>query len=84
MRCTPQMASMERKNCVTIHTKSGGSNGQSLAYVYGHADQRDAQIANALTLDEARRPAVGPLLFYCVKTEVPSSHVVAMMPRKSH
>ena len=42
------------------------------------------QIANALTLDEARRPAVGPLLFYCVKTEVPSSHVVAMMPRKSH
>jgi hypothetical protein len=21
---------------------------------------------------------------YCVKTEVPSSHVVAMMPRKSH
>jgi hypothetical protein len=60
------------------------ANGQSLAYVYGHADQRDAQIANALTLDEARRPAVGPLLFYCVKTEVPSSHVVAMMPRKSH
>ena len=32
--------------------------------IYGHADQRDAAIAKALTLDEARRPAVGPLLFY--------------------
>jgi hypothetical protein len=32
-------------------------NGQSLAYVYGHADPRDAQVANALTLDEARRIA---------------------------
>ena len=55
-----------------------------MADIYGHADQRDAAIAKALTLDEARRPAVGPLLFYCVKTEVPSSHVVATMPRKSH
>ena len=33
------------------------SNGQSLAYVYGHADPRDAGIAKALTLDEARRIA---------------------------
>ena len=33
------------------------ANGQALAYVYGHADQRDAQIANGLTLDEARRIA---------------------------
>ena len=32
------------------------ANGQALAYVYGHADQ-DAQIAKALTLDEARRIA---------------------------
>jgi 2-methylisocitrate lyase-like PEP mutase family enzyme len=31
--------------------------GQSLAYVYGHADPRDAGIAKALTLDEARRIA---------------------------
>jgi hypothetical protein len=31
------------------------SNGQSLAYVYGHADPRDAAAAKALTLDEARR-----------------------------
>src|SRR5262249_44832795 len=31
------------------------SNGQSLTYVYGHADSRDAQIAKGLTLDEARR-----------------------------
>ena len=33
------------------------SHGQSLAYVYGHADQRDAVVANALTLDEAHRIA---------------------------
>ena len=32
-------------------------NGQTLAYVYGHADPRDAGIAKALTLDEARRIA---------------------------
>ena len=30
------------------------SNGQALAYVYGHADPRDAGTAKALTLDEAR------------------------------
>jgi hypothetical protein len=28
-----------------------------IAYVYGHADPRDARIAKALTLDEARRIA---------------------------
>ena len=33
------------------------SNGQALAYVYGHLDPRDAQTANGLTLDEARRIA---------------------------
>jgi hypothetical protein len=33
------------------------SNGQSIAYVYGHADSHAAGIANALTLDEARRIA---------------------------
>jgi hypothetical protein len=32
-------------------------NGQSLAYVYGYAHPRDAAIAKALTLDEARRIA---------------------------
>ena len=31
------------------------STGQTLAYVYGHVDVRDAQIAKSLTLDEARR-----------------------------
>jgi hypothetical protein len=31
--------------------------GRSLAYVYGHADPRDAEIAKSLTLDEARRIA---------------------------
>ena len=33
------------------------STGQSLAYVYGHADLGAAGIANDLTLDEARRMA---------------------------
>jgi len=33
------------------------ANGQAVAYVYGHADVRDAGVANALTLDEARRIA---------------------------
>ena len=33
------------------------SNGQSLAYVYGHVDSHAAGIANALTRDEARRIA---------------------------
>ena len=33
------------------------ANGQTLAYVYGYANQRDAGVANALTLDEARRIA---------------------------
>ncbi len=33
------------------------ANGQTLAYVYGQADPRDAAIAKALTLDEARRIA---------------------------
>jgi hypothetical protein len=30
------------------------ANGQSLAYVYGYADKRDAETAKGLTLDEAR------------------------------
>jgi hypothetical protein len=33
------------------------SNGQAIAYVYGHTDKRDAETAKALTLDEARRIA---------------------------
>jgi hypothetical protein len=46
----------------TVEPIEGGfkvrdSNGQTLAYVYGHADQRYAGIANSLTLDEARRIA---------------------------
>jgi hypothetical protein len=31
--------------------------GQSLAYVYARETERDAQIANVLTMDEARRVA---------------------------
>ena len=46
----------------TVEPIEGGfkvidSNGQTLAYVYGHADPRDAGTAKALTLDEARRIA---------------------------
>jgi hypothetical protein len=33
------------------------ANKQAIAYVYGHVDSRDAAIAKALTLDEARRIA---------------------------
>jgi hypothetical protein len=33
------------------------SNGQSLCYIYGHLDKRDAETAKGLTLDEARRIA---------------------------
>jgi hypothetical protein len=33
------------------------ANGQAVAYVYGQADKRDAETANGLTLDEARRIA---------------------------
>jgi hypothetical protein len=33
------------------------ANKQSIAYIYSHADPRDAGVANALTLDEARRIA---------------------------
>jgi hypothetical protein len=33
------------------------ANKQAIAYVYGHADPRDAQITKGLTLDEARRIA---------------------------
>ena len=46
----------------TVESIPGGfkvldADGQSLAYVYGHADARHAQIAKGLTLDEARRIA---------------------------
>jgi hypothetical protein len=46
----------------TVEAIAGGfkvidANGQSLAYVYAHADSHDAGIAKALTLDEARRIA---------------------------
>ena len=44
---------------MTVEKIPGGfkvidSTGQSLAYVYGHADSGSAGIANGLTLDEAR------------------------------
>ena len=46
----------------TVEALDGGfkvvdANKQSIAYVYGHADKRDADTAKGLTLDEARRIA---------------------------
>jgi hypothetical protein len=46
----------------TVEALEGGfkivdANKQTLAYVYGHTDARDAEIAKALILDEARRIA---------------------------
>ena len=46
----------------TVEALDGGfkivdANGQTLAYVYGHADARDSAIAKGLSLDEARRIA---------------------------
>jgi hypothetical protein len=35
------------------------ANKQTIAYVCGHADPRDAETAKSLTLDEARRIASG-------------------------
>ena len=60
----------------TVEALDGGGfkivdwNGQSLAYVYGHADPRDAQVAKSLTLDEARRIAsnIAKLPTYSAKT----------------
>ena len=37
--------------------KVNDANGQSLAYVYGRETKADADIANVLTMDEARRIA---------------------------
>jgi hypothetical protein len=69
----PQIANAEdnneqhaKKDCFpapwTVESIEGGfkvidSNGQTLAYVYGHADPRDAGATKALPLDEARRIA---------------------------
>jgi hypothetical protein len=33
------------------------ANKQTVAYVYGHVDKRDADIAGSMTLDQARRVA---------------------------
>jgi hypothetical protein len=56
------MPALTRHDGWTVEALDGGfkivdSHGQSLAYVYGQADPRDAAIAKALTLDEARRIA---------------------------
>ena len=53
---------MRRSPPWTVEALDGGfkivdSHGQSLAYVYGHAEKRDAETAKGLTLDEARRIA---------------------------
>jgi hypothetical protein len=46
----------------TVEAIEGGfkvvdANTQAVAYVYGHADKRDADTAGSMTLDEARRVA---------------------------
>jgi len=46
----------------TVEAIDGGfkvvdANKQAIAYVYGHADKRDAEISKSMTLDEARRIA---------------------------
>ena len=46
----------------TVEKTPGGykvkdANGQALAYVYARETERDADIANVLTMDEARRIA---------------------------
>ena len=47
---------------ISLETIDGGfkvvdANKQAIAYVYGHADKRDAEIAGSMTLDHARRVA---------------------------
>jgi hypothetical protein len=46
----------------TVKAIDGGfkvvdANKQAIAYVYGHADERDAEIAGSMTLDQVRRVA---------------------------
>jgi hypothetical protein len=48
--------------CSRVEAQDGGfkvvdANKQTIAYVYGHADPRNAATAKSLTLDEARRIA---------------------------
>jgi hypothetical protein len=54
MRCFPPPWTVE---AIDAGFKVIDSNGQALAYGYGHADKRDAQTGKGLTLDEARRIA---------------------------
>jgi hypothetical protein len=49
--CRAQLQALP--NCQYLHGDRD-ANGQTLAYVYGHADERDAELSKSLTLDEAR------------------------------
>jgi hypothetical protein len=58
----------------TVEAIDGGfkvvdANKQAIAYVYGHADKRDAEIAKSMTLDETRRVAasIAKLQSYSLK-----------------
>jgi hypothetical protein len=51
MRCFPPPWTVE---AIDAGFKVIDANGQSLAYVYGYANPRDAGVANALTLDARR------------------------------
>ena len=58
------------------------ANEQAIAYVYGHADKRDAQTGNGLTLDEARRIAsnIAKLPKLLLMTCYDSRYTVAIFP----
>jgi hypothetical protein len=58
----------------TVEAIDGGfkvvdANKQAIAYVYGHADKRDAEIAKSMTLNETRRVAanIAKLQSYSLK-----------------
>ena len=54
MRLLPQPWSVE---AIAGGFKVVDADKQAIAYVYGYADKRDAEIANGMTLDQARRIA---------------------------
>jgi hypothetical protein len=71
-----------REHHWTVEALDGGfkivdANKQAIAYAYGHANPRDAGIANSLTLDEARRIAsnIAKLPVYSARTNSYDHHV---------
>ena len=52
------------------------ANGQSLAYVYGRETRADAELANVLTMDEARRIASTSLSCYWKAIKMPERDIL--------